>query len=192
MNFLLLGLVIFLGVHSLRIVANDWATQTQLQWGELRWKAAYSVLAALGLSLLVFGFGLARQQPVQLWSPPAGMRHLVALLMLVSFVLLAATYIPGNYLKVRLHHPMVLAVKVWALSHLLANGTLAHLVLFGAFLVWSVLDFRSARQRDRATAAPIQAATRGATVLTLVVGTGLWLVMTFWLHGLLIGIRPLG
>ena len=192
MTYLILGLIIFLGVHSVRIVADDWRTQTRSRLGELPWKGLYSVASLLGFALLVWGFGLARQQPVQLWSPPLAMRHLAALLTLVSFVLLAAAYVPGNGIKARLHHPMVLATKVWALAHLLANGNLAQVVLFGAFLVWGVFDFTAARRRDRVAGTQYPAGNAGATAITVVVGLVAWLAFAMWLHGLLIGVRPFG
>ena len=149
MTYLVLGLAIFLGVHSVRIVADGWRQRMLQTVGEGAWKGLYSVASLLGFALIVWGFGLARQQPVQLWSPPVAMRHLASLLTLVSFVLLVAAYVPGNGIKARLHHPMVLGVKAWALAHLLANGNLAHVLLFGSFLVWAVLSFSAARRRDR-------------------------------------------
>lgn len=192
MSYLILGLVLFLGAHSVRIFAEGWRTHALQRLGEGGWKGLYSVVSLVGFGLIIWGFGLARQQPVLLWSPPSGMRHLAALLMLVSFVLLAAAYVPGNRIKARLRHPMVLGVKVWALAHLVANGQLLHLVLFGAFLVWAVLDFRAARQRDRLQQTVAPAGTAGATGVTIALGVVSWLVFTLWLHGLLIGVRPLG
>ncbi|MFY8043558.1 MAG: NnrU family protein, partial [Rhodoferax sp.] len=127
-----------------------------------------------------------------LWTPPIGMRHLASLLTLLAFVLLAATYIPGNAIKARVHHPMVLSVKTWALAHLLATGTAAHLLLFGSFLIWAVLSFVAARRRDRAQRVVYAAGTLQATGLTLVVGIAAWAAFAFYLHGALIGIRPLG
>ncbi len=186
MFWLVLGLVLFLGVHSVRIVADGWRMQTIGRLGEGRWKGLYSIVSIVGFGLIVWGFGLARQQPVQLWSPPLGMRHLASLLTLIAFVLLAAAYVPRNGIKARVHHPMVLGVKVWALAHLLANGNFAHVLLFGGFLVWAVFTFSAARRRDRA------AGTTAGTVTTLVVGAGAWAVFAFWLHGLLMGIRPMG
>ncbi len=192
MLLLLLGLLVFLGVHSVRIAADGWRTATIARVGELPWKAVYAVLSIIGFVLIVWGFSLARQQPVQLWMPPRGMRHLAALLTLIAFVLLAATYVPRNAIKARLHHPMVLSVKVWALAHLLANGNLAHVVLFGAFLVWAVLSFRAARARDRAAGTVYPAGTAAGTGITLVVGVAGWALFAFWAHGALIGIRPIG
>jgi uncharacterized membrane protein len=152
MLWLILGLVLFLGVHSVRIVGDSWRTDFRAKRGENAYKGLYSLLSVAGLVLLVWGFGQARQQPVLLWVPPVGMRHAAALLTLLALVLLAASQIPGNAIKSKLRHPMVLGVKVWAFAHLLSNGMLHDVVLFGAFLVWAVLSFRAARQRDRAGA----------------------------------------
>jgi uncharacterized membrane protein len=192
MTYLILGLIIFLGVHSVRIINDDWRTQTRARLGAGTWKALYSVVSLLGLGLMVWGFSLARQQPVQLWVPPAGMRHLAALLTLIAFVLLAAAYVPGNDIKAYVHHPMVLAVSAWALAHLLANGNLAHGVLFGSLLVWAALNYRAARQRDRLAGTRYANGTAGATGITVAIGVGTWIAFALWLHGLLIGVRPLG
>lgn len=192
MALMILGLVIFLGVHSTRIVADGWRTAMIARMGSLPWKALYALLSIVGFVLIVWGFGLARQQPVQLWMPPRGMRHLAALLTLIAFVLLAATYVPRNAIKARLHHPMVLSVKVWALAHLLANGNIAHVVLFGSFLVWAALSFRAARARDRAAGTVYPAGTASGTAITVVVGIAVWAWFAFSAHGLLIGIRPIG
>ena len=142
---------LFLGVHSVRIVANDWRTQVIAQRGEGAWKGLYSVLSIVGLVLVVWGYGLARQQPVVLWVPPVATRHIAALLTLVAFILLTAPYVPRNGIKARLHHPMVLGVKVWAFAHLLANGNLADVVLFGSFLLWAALSFRACARSTRGT-----------------------------------------
>ena len=192
MLVLILGLLIFLGLHSVRIVADGWRSQTITRIGAQPWKGLYSLASIVGFGLIVWGFGLARQQPVQWWSPPLAMRHLAALLTLIAFVLLAAAYVPGNGIKARLHHPMVLAVKVWALAHLLANGNAAHVVLFGAFLVWAVFNFSAARRRDRVAGTVYAPGNRGATLLTVITGGLAWSAFAFWLHGWLIGVRPLG
>jgi uncharacterized membrane protein len=192
MAWLILGLVVFLGVHSVRIVADGWRAHTIKRVGEGPWKGAYTLLSLLGFALIVWGFGQARLAPVVVWQPPVGMRHASALLTLIAFVLLAAAYVPGNAIKARLRHPMVLGVKVWALAHLLANGRLAGMVLFGAFLVWAVLDFRSARQRDRANPPQPAQTTAVATGLTVLLGVAAWAAFAFWGHLKLIGISPLG
>ena len=192
MSYLVLGLVLFLGVHSVRIVADGWRTQMRARMGELPWKGLYSLASILGLALIVWGYGLARQQPVVLWNPPVGMRHAASLLTLIAFVLLAAAYVPRNALKARLHHPMVLGVKVWALAHLLSNGNLADVVLFGAFLLWAVLSFRAARQRDRAQNTVYASGTAAGTGIAVVVGAAAWAGFAFWAHVWLIGVAPMG
>jgi uncharacterized membrane protein len=192
MSLLILGLVIFLGVHSVRIVADDWRTRMRSRLGEGAWKGLYTVLAIAGFVLIVWGYGLARQQAVVLWSPPTGLRHLAALLTLAAFVLLAAAYVPRNGIRARVHHPMVLGVKVWALAHLLANGTLADVLLFGSFLVWAVLSFRAARRRDRVAGTTYPPGSAAGTVGAVVVGLLAWAVFAFWAHEAWIGVRPLG
>ena len=190
MGMLILGLVLFLGVHSTRIFAEGWRASTIRRLGAGRWKGLYTLLSLMGLGLVVWGFGLARQQPVQLWSPPFFTRHVAWLLTLVSFILLAATYVPRNAIKARLHHPMVLAVMFWAVAHLLANGNRAHAVLFGSFLLWAVLSFRAARVRDRAARTLYPAGTASGTAMTVLAGIAGWAVFAFWAHGVLIGVRP--
>jgi uncharacterized membrane protein len=133
MPLLILGLMLFLGVHSIRIVADGWRTRFIGAAGEPLWKAAYSLLAVTGLVLVIQGYAEARLAPVVLWSPPLWTRHAAALLALPAFVLLAAAYVPGTRVKRAVGHPMVLGVAIWAGAHLLANGTLADALLFGAF-----------------------------------------------------------
>lgn len=192
MTLLILGLVIFLGAHSTRIFAESWRGAQIARLGPNGWKGVYSVVSIVGFVLLVWGYGVARQAPVPLWTPSMGLRHLASLLTVVSFVLLAAAYVPRNAIKARLHHPMTLGVKVWALSHLVANHTLADVLLFGGFLVWAVLCFRAARARDRAAGTVYPAGTAAGTAITVAVGLGAWLVFAMWLHGPLIGVRPFG
>jgi len=191
MAVLVLGLVLFLGVHSTRVFAEGWRTRTIARVGEKPYKGVYTLVSLAGFALLVWGYGLARQQPVVLWTPPRGMNHLAALLMAISFVLLAAANVPRNAIKARLHHPMVLGVKAWAVAHLLANGTLADLLLFGSFLGWAVLSFRAARQRDRAGQVQYAPGTARGTAIAVVSGLALYALFVFWAHAWLIGVRPL-
>jgi uncharacterized membrane protein len=190
MAYLVLGLVLFLGVHSVRIVADDWRTATRARIGEQAFKGAYSVLSLVGFVLICWGYGQARQQPMVLWTSPIWTRHLAALLTLPAFVLLAASNVPGNSIKARLHHPMVLGVKVWALAHLLANNTLADVLLFGSFLVWAVVDFRSSRQRDRTQGTVYAPGRSWPTIAAVVGGIVVWAVFAFWAHAKLIGVNP--
>jgi len=190
MAYLVLGLVLFLGVHSVRIVADDWRTATRARIGEQAFKGAYSVLSLVGFVLICWGYGQARQQPMVLWTSPIWTRHLAALLTLPAFILLAASNVPGNSIKARLHHPMVLGVKVWALAHLLANNTLADVLLFGSFLVWAVVDFRSSRQRDRTQGTVYAPGRSWPTIAAVVGGIVVWAVFAFWAHAKLIGVNP--
>ena len=211
MTQLILGLILFLGAHSVRIFADDWRARTIAARGEKAFKGVYTLLALLGFYLLVVGYGAARLETVALWNPPRFTKHISILLMLFSSILLVAAYIPRNHFKMRLRHPMVLSVKVWALSHLLANGNLADVLLFGAFLIWAVLNFRSARARDRAmNLNAAQDTTQDpaglphdesesknqvkllSTVITLVGGIAIWALITFVLHAELVGVSPMG
>lgn len=192
MTLLLIGLLLFLGTHSVRIVADPWRSATRERIGPLAWKAAYSLLSIVGFVAIVWGYGLARQQPVVLWTPPVAMRHIAALLTLVAFVLLAAAYVPGNAIKAKLGHPMAAGVKIWAFAHLLANGTLADALLFGALLAWAVLSFRSSRTRDRAAGTRYPGGGAGATVAAVAVGVVAWAGFAFWAHAAWIGVRPFG
>lgn len=192
MTALILGLLLFLGVHSVRIVGEDWRRTVLQRWGEGRYKGLYSLVSALGLTLIVWGYGQARLAPVVLWPAMAWTRHLAALLVLLAFVLLAAAYVPGNGIKARLHHPMVLGVKLWALAHLLANNTLADLLLFGGFLLWAVLDFSAARRRDRAAGTVYASGSLTRSVLSAAVGLVAYLFFVLWLHAAWIGVRPMG
>ena len=190
MSMLILGLVLFLGVHSTRIVADGWRAAMIRRLGEKGWKGLYALLSLIGLGLVLWGFRLARQQPVQLWSPPFFTRHVAWLLTLLAFILLAAAYVPRNAIKARLHHPMVLGVMCWAVAHLLTNGNRAHVLLFGSFLVWAAFSFRAARARDRAARTVYPAGAASGTALAVLAGAVVWAVFVFWAHGLLTGIRP--
>jgi uncharacterized membrane protein len=193
MAALVLGLVLFLGLHSTRIFAEGWRTRTMESFGEKEYKGLYSVLSIAGFVLLVWGYGLARHAPVILWNqPPVWTRHLASLLTLVAFILLVAAYVPGNRIKAKLRHPMILGVKVWALAHLIANNTLADVLLFGSFLLWAVLDYRAARRRERTLATVITEGPMSRTVITVVVGVLAWAVFAMWAHRVLIGVSPLG
>ena len=192
MSMLILGLILFLGVHSVRIFAEGWRGRFIAQRGAGAWKGLYSVVSIVGFGLILWGYGLAREQPIALWAPQLWARHLAALLMLFAFILLAAAYVPGNGIKAWVHHPMVLGVKVWALAHLLANHTLADALLFGSFLVWAVLNFRAARQRDRAANTRYPAGTLGGTLGAVAAGIVVWAVFAFWAHRFLFGVAPLG
>ena len=191
MPVLILGLILFLGLHSIRIVADDWRVRQIERIGLPRWKMIYSILAAIGLVLIVAGFAMARQHPVPLYAPPAWLRHLNSLFMLIALILLPAARVPNNMIKARLHHPQVLAVKTWAFGHLLANGMLHDVVLFGAFLFWSVALFVASRRRDRRLGTVYPPGSVKGTVIAVVAGIVLWVLFAFWLHSLLFGVNPM-
>lgn len=190
MSLLICGLLLFLGAHSVRIVADDWRSRQIARLGEMRWKGLYTLVSLLGFGLLVWGYGLARAEPVVLWTPPTWTRHVAALLNLPAFVLLVAAYVPGTRIKAAIGHPMVAAVKLWAFAHLLANGNLNDVVLFGGFLAWAVVDFISARRRDRAAGRRYPAAGMGRDILAVVVGVAAAALFMRFGHEWLIGVRP--
>ena len=192
MPLLILGLLIFLGVHSLRLFADAWRTRMIARLGVNAWKGLYTLVAALGFALIVWGFGLARQHALLLYTPPPWLTQLNALFTLVAFVLVAAAYVPRNHFKAKLGHPMLAGVKVWALGHLLAIGFLHDIVLFGAFLLWAVADFAVSRRRDRQAGVIHPQGTLAGDALTLVAGIAAWAIFAFWLHARLIGVSPFG
>jgi len=192
MLVLVAGLVIFLGVHSVSIVAGDWRAATLARFGEGPWKGVYSLASAVGLALIVVGYGLARRDPVVLYVPPAGLRHLALVLMLPVFPLLFAAYLPGR-IRAIAKHPFLLAVKLWALAHLLANGMLADLLLFGGFLAWAVADRISVKRRPAAQTheVPAAPATSANDAIALIGGLAVYVVFLVWAHRWIIGVSPL-
>lgn len=190
MTLLIAGLIVFLGAHSVRIFAEDWRRAQVARLGLGPYKIFYSVVSAIGLVLIVVGYAQARSVSVLLWDPPLWTRHLSALLMLFAFVLLAAAYVPRNRIRAAVGHPMVLGVKVWAAGHLLANGHVEDLLLFGGFLLWAVADFRAARRRDRSEGRVDARPSLVADVATIAVGAAAWAAFALYLHARLIGVHP--
>jgi uncharacterized membrane protein len=191
MTLLISGLIIFLGIHSLNIVAPVQRRLLADRFGNGTWKLIYSVIALTGFVLIVQGYSASRTDPVWLWFPPTGLSHLVLLLTIPAFILLAAAYVPKNRIKAKLGHPMLAAVKIWAFSHLLANGSLADVFLFGSFLVWAIVGFVVLRKRDRLAGVVRVPGTGKADAVTVVAGLLAWLLFAFVLHTILIGVSPL-
>lgn len=191
MPILILGLVIFLGAHSVRIFADGWRTRMVRRIGVKPWKAVYALVSLIGFVLLVYGFGQARHAPVLLYAPPLALKHLNALFTLVAFVLFFASHAPPNHFRAWLHHPMAAGAGVWAAGHLMATGFLHDVVLFGAFLVWAVADFIASRRRDRVEGVRYAAGTARGDIGAVVIGVVVWALFAFWLHRLLIGVNPL-
>ncbi len=188
MSLLILGLVLFLGIHSISIVATGWRDAQAARLGENAWKGIYTLLSLAGFALIVIGYGQARQEPVVLYVPPVALRHVAALLMLPVFVLLVAAYMPGR-IQSAAKHPMLVATKLWATAHLLANGTLADVLLFGGFLAWAVADRISMKRR---TQRPLPGAPAGRfnDAIALVLGLALYVGFVAFGHRWLIGVSP--
>ena len=188
----LAGLVLFLGVHSVSIVAPGWRNAQIARRGEGAWKGIYSIASAVGLALLIVGYGMARREPVVLYTPPAALRHLALLVMVPVFPLLFAAYLPGR-IRSAAKHPFLLATKLWATAHLLANGTLVDVLLFGAFLVWAVADRISVKRRAVAEAhdAPAAPARPMNDAIAIVGGLVSYGGIVLWAHRWLIGVSPL-
>jgi len=190
MTVLIAGLLIFLGVHSLRIFADDWRRRQIVRLGEARWKGLHSLASALGLGLIVWGVSLARAHPLIVWEPPGEMRYVAALLTLPAFILLVAAYVPANRIKRVVGQPMAAGVAFWALAHLLSNGRLSDVWLFGGFLAWSLLSFEAAQRRDRAAGLSRPAGSLSRDALTVAIGAGAWVAFAVYLHTWMIGLRP--
>lgn len=190
MSLLILGLALFLGIHSVRIFAGGWREAQIARLGEKPWKGMYSLLSAMGLGLIIWGYGLARVDSPVLWGTPIWTRHLAASLTLPAFILLVAAYLPGSRIKAAVGHPMVAGVKIWAVAHLIANGSLADAILFGAFLIWAIVSFVSSRRRDRIAGRtyPVLGGSRDAIVVGI--GFGAWALFAFYGHAWLIGVAP--
>jgi uncharacterized membrane protein len=194
MLILILGLIIFLGTHVFTMRREARAAAIA-RLGEGPYKGLYSLISLLGLVLIVWGFGRYRANDwIDVWYPPVFTRHLALLLVWAAFVCLAAAYLPGR-IKRTLKHPMLAGVKIWALAHLLANGDLGSILLFGSILAWAVLARISVkRRRDevRDHGGPVaEPAGWRNDILALAIGTILWFAFARWLHPLLIGVPVL-
>jgi uncharacterized membrane protein len=192
MLLLITGLVIFLGCHTIGYGPAAWKGGLTARLGVGGYKGVYSLLSLVGFVLLIIGYGQARLMPEVLWPSPAWTRHATVALLLPAMILLVATYVPNNAIKASLGHPMILSVKTWALAHLISNGTLVDLVLFGSFLTWGVLAFVVSRRRDRANPPEQRPVTLGATLVCVVAGSIVWAVFLMGGHKLLIGVSPWG
>jgi uncharacterized membrane protein len=193
MTTLAIGLVLFLGVHSISIVSRSWRDSMAARVGPGAWRAIYSVLSILGFYLIVRGYSIARHDPIVLYQAPHALRWVTALLMLPVFPLLIAAYAPGR-IKATVKHPMLAATKLWAVSHLLVNGTLADVLLFGAFLVWAGVDRVSVGRRPE-PARPMfggreRARSKSADIVAVVVGLAIYALFLGWAHVRLFGVVP--
>jgi uncharacterized membrane protein len=191
MSVLVVGLILFLGIHSVSIVAPAWRDAQIDRRGERVWKGTYALASLVGLVLLIYGYGVARQAPVVLYTPPTALRHVALLLMLPVFPLLFAAYLPGRIQRT-VKHPMLLAVQLWAAAHLLANGTLADVFLFGAFLVWAVADRISVQRRAVPRKVPGAPPSALNDIAALAGGLAVYVAFLFGAHVWLTGVPLLG
>jgi uncharacterized membrane protein len=190
MSALVIGLVVFLGAHSLRLFADGWRSATIVRIGEKRWKALHAIVSLTGFGLILWGFGQARADSALLWLPPVWTRHAAALLTLPAFILLIAAHVPKNSLRDAVGHPLVASVALWAAAHLLANGRGVDVLLFGGFFVWAIADYVSLRRRDRAAGVVRRGGTLRNALLAAVAGIVAWAAMAFFAHRWLFGVAP--
>ncbi|MBA4782242.1 MAG: NnrU family protein [Rhizobiales bacterium] len=192
MLVLILGLVVFLGMHSIAILAPSARKQWIERRGAAAWKIPYTLISLVGFALIVWGYGLARADAPLVYEPPLWGRHLAATLMLFALIFFFASYIRGRISRF-LKHPQLVAVMIWSVAHLLSNGDLASLVLFGAFLVWAAVDRVSVSRR---VAAGLASDNPGGPLRNdfILIGFGLvvYAVFVLWLHRYLFGVAPLG
>ncbi len=190
MKTLIFGLLVFLGMHSINMLFPCWRSRQIARLGELPWKGLFSVLAGIGLALIIRGFSLARHHPVQVYATATWLHHLNALITLVAFILVFSAYVPRNHFKTTLGHPYLMGVVLWSVGHLLSAGGLRDILLFGGFLLWSLSDFMVSRRRDRLAGTGYGAGSAAGTSITILVGLITWAIFAFWLHTRLIGVSP--
>ncbi|MBB3541007.1 MULTISPECIES: NnrU family protein [unclassified Rhizobium] len=192
MALLIVGIIIFLGLHLIRVIAPGLRQSMIDRLGENGWKGVYSVLSILSLILLIYGFGQARQVTGVLYTPPVWMAHIAVTLMLIALICLVASLLPAGRIAVKTKHPMVLSVKIWAFAHLLANGETSSVLLFAAFLAWGVILRIALKRRERAGELTLRPFVSGKYDLyAVVIGVVVWALITFKLHELLIGVAPI-
>ncbi|WP_026617999.1 NnrU family protein [Ensifer aridi] len=192
MALLLLGIVIFLGMHLVRVVAPGFRAGIIESRGKGTWMGLYTLVSFVGLCLIIYGFGQARGETGMLYDPPVFLRHIALLLMLFAFVLLAAGSLPAGRIAVAVKHPQILSIKIWALAHLLANGETSSVLLFGSFLAWAVTLRISLKRRERAgeTVLPVFKSARN-DVLAILIGLAAYVLFIWKLHDWLIGVPPI-
>ncbi len=187
MLLMILGIIVFLGIHCVQMFAPAFRADFIEKRGLNFWKGLYSIVSLVGFAMLVYGFGIARASPANefFWSGPIWFGHILTLLMLPAIILLVASQLPKGRIAKTVKNPMVIAVKIWAFGHLLVNGDLASLILFGSFLVWSVLLVINYKKRGQTI--PEETSNIG-DILSLVIGTVAWGAIIMWLHEWAIGV----
>ncbi|HLS83599.1 MAG TPA: NnrU family protein [Arenimonas sp.] len=190
MFWLVLGLFLLLGVHSVRMLA-PWVREAGVAvLGPVRWRAAYSLVSVVGLAMILLGYGPAREADTTiLWTPPPVLRHGVGLMTLLAFILFVSAKGPRNHFRAWLGHPMLVGTALWALAHVLVNGFLHATVLFGGFLLWSLICLRASWKREPPRR---EGGHWGGTVGAILIGAALWAGFVFWAHVRWIGVAPFG
>lgn len=186
MNTLIAGLILFFAVHSIGIVNAAWRDRMAARMGEWAWKALYGLVAIVGLLLIIRGYAEARVDPVVLYTSPVWLHYVAMLLLIPVFPLLFAAYLPGR-LQTASKHPMLAATKLWALAHLLVNGSVPDVLLFGAVLVWAVADRISLKYRT-APSVPSVPYSSFNDIAAVVLGLALYVAFVSGLHSWLIGV----
>lgn len=186
MMYLVIGVVLFIGIHSISIINEPLRDRLYAKFGELGWKGIYSVISLVGFVLLIYGYGEARQNPTILYTTPTWFHYINMVLMLFVFPLFLAANFPGK-IKAAAKHPLLAATKIWAFAHLLVNGSLADVILFGSFLAWAVADRISMKHRKQR---PIMTMPVSALndVICVVLGLGIYAAFALWLHTKWIGV----
>ncbi|KSV78343.1 MULTISPECIES: NnrU family protein [Sinorhizobium/Ensifer group] len=191
MAILVLGIIIFLGMHLIRVVAPGFRAGIIESRGKGTWMGIYAILSLIGLCLIIYGFGQARGETGMLYNPPVFLRHIALLLMLFAFVFLAAGFLPAGRIAVAVKHPQILSIKTWALAHLLANGETSSVLLFGSFLAWAVILRISLKRRERAGERVLPVFKSSTNdVLAIVIGLVAYGLFVWKLHEWLIGVAP--
>ena len=185
MGLLIIGIIVFLGIHSVRMLAPGFRDRVIANRGEGAWKGIYSILSLIGFAILVYGYGEARLETVYFYSAPLWMNHLQMLLMIPAMILLIASQGPVGRIKKAVKNPMLIGVKIWAIGHLLVNGDLASWLLFGTFLIWAVLLVINTNRRGQEFPAETKPV---ADIIAVVVGLAVWAAFVFGLHEWLIGV----
>lgn len=189
MLYFIAGLLLFFGMHSVGIFAPATRDRAIARLGDASWKGLFTLVSIIGFVMLVHGYGITRADSTVLYSPPQALRHVAALLMLPVFPLLLATYLPGR-IKAAVKHPMLTATKAWAVAHLLVNGSVVAVLLFGSFLVWAVLDRIAAGKRAVPRLTPAAPASNLNDVIAIAGGLVLYVIFVGWAHQQLFGVAP--
>ncbi|RBP85512.1 NnrU family protein [Marinomonas rhizomae] len=192
MLILVLGLVIFFVLHSIRLVAPQWREKSMAVHGEIRWKMRFGMITLIAFGLIILGYTQVRLEPVWLWFPPVWTRHLAGLLVLVALFFVGSALVPHTTMKKKVGYPMLIAIKIWAFAHLISNGTLADVIIFGSFLVWSIVSFAVYRRRDR-KAGVVRDQESGVQfdLAAFTFAMVSWFAIAFYLHQAIIGVSPL-